>query len=400
MTFPVTQVRRVAKVLNGGTPPSGQTDMWDGDIGFVTPPDLNGLDGAPIKQTSRTITREGLQHSALAPAGAVMLSTRAPIGHIARVETPVAFNQGCRALVARANVDERFLAYALVAAREQMNSRGLGTTFIELSGSSLAEIGIPLASLGTQRAIADYLDRETAQIDALIAKNEELIALLAERRASTLSSSIAGNRFGRMRLRQVLSVAQTGPFGTLLAASEYVEGGVPVINPSHILDGAICHDPAVSVTHERARELGRFTMRVDDIVLGRKGEVDKSAVVGADSAGFICGSDSMILRAAAGLVLPRYVWWFLQSSTAHEQLERFSVGSTVSGLNQRTLQSVMIPVPPLDEQAKVIALLDQASEAIQNATLVVQQAIDLARERRAALISAAVTGKIDVGVAA
>ena len=69
------------------------------------------------------------------------------------------------------------MAYALVAARGEMEARGLGTTFVELSATSLGQIPMPIVPEGAQRAIADYLDRETAQIDAFIAKNEELIAL-------------------------------------------------------------------------------------------------------------------------------------------------------------------------------------------------------------------------------
>lgn len=168
MTFPRVTVRRVARILNGGTPPSGVAEFWGGEVSFVTPPDLNGLDGAPLESTARTITVDGVAHSGLAPAGSVLVSTRAPIGHIGRLASPAAFNQGCRALVPARNHEARFLAYALVAARADMDARGLGTTFLELSGSSLAQVEVPLVPLEAQRAIADYLDRETAQIDAFI----------------------------------------------------------------------------------------------------------------------------------------------------------------------------------------------------------------------------------------
>src|SRR5690606_11378511 len=115
-----------------------------------------------------------------------------------------------------------------------------------------------------------------------------------------------------------------------------VDDGVPVINPSHIVGGEIVPDLRVSVDVDRAKELSRFRLSSEDIVLGRKGEVDKAALVDDKCDGYICGSDSMMLRPAKNVVHPKYLWWFLQSPPAHEQLDRFAVGSTVVGLNQRT----------------------------------------------------------------
>jgi len=302
----------------------------------------------------------------------------------------------------RHGLDARFLAWIL----QSGDFRSSGVSQMTGSGglrrvpdSFAASFRVPAPRVEVQRAIADYLDRETAQIDAFIAKNEELITLLTERRASVLRAAM-GEGSSRMRLRQVLTVAQTGPFGTQLSASEYIDDGVPVINPSHIVAGVIAHDPGVSVSVERAGELSRFRLSPDDIVLGRKGEVDKAALVDEESDGYLCGSDSMMLRPTKSIVHPKYLWWFLQSPPAHEQLERFAVGSTVVGLNQRTLRVVQLPVPSLEEQKAITADLNRATAAIGSAMSVAKRSVELARERRAALISAAVTGKIDVGVAA
>lgn len=299
-------------------------------------------------------------------------------------------------------LESRFFKYLF---KSDLYVQALQTTTDQLRDGQSIRYGqftlipLPRPALEEQRAIADYLDRETAQIDAFIAKNEELITLLTERRASVLSAAM-GEGSPRMRLRQVLTVAQTGPFGTQLSASEYIDDGVPVINPSHIVEGAIAHDPGVSVSVERASELSRFRLSPDDIVLGRKGEVDKAALVDDKSDGYLCGSDSMMLRPSRNIVDPKYLWWFLQSPPAHEQLERFAVGSTVVGLNQRTLRVVQLPVPSIETQKAITADLNRATVAISSAISVAKRSVRLARARRAALISAAVTGKIDVGVTA
>ena len=149
------------------------------------------------------------------------------------------------------------------------------------------------------------------------------------------------------------------------------------------------------MTPEKAEDLVRYRLAVGDIVLGRKGEVDKLALVNQRSDGYVCGSDAMALRprlsTSAGLS-----WWFLQSPEAHSQLEFWSVGATVSGLNQTTIRKVRLPLPAVQEQRRIAGYLDEKTAKIDTLIAETERFIELARERRAALITAAVTGQIDV----
>jgi type I restriction enzyme, S subunit len=182
-------------------------------------------------------------------------------------------------------------------------------------------------------------------------------------------------------LRQAIEYAQTGPFGTQLTADEYVDGGVPVINPTHIQRGHIAPDDSTTVTPEKAEDLARYRLAVGDIVLGRKGEVDKSALVNQQSEGYVCGSDAMALRPRLGTV-PDYLWWFLQSSEAHSQLEFWSVGTTVSGLNQNTIRKVRLPLPDVQEQRRIASYLDRETARIGTLIEEQQRLIEMLRERR------------------
>ncbi|PYI65749.1 restriction endonuclease subunit S [Arthrobacter livingstonensis] len=260
----------------------------------------------------------------------------------------------------------------------------------------LTDMPFVLPPLDEQRVIADYLDGETAQIDALVAKQQEFIGLLRERRATVITAEFDSKVKGR--LRHAIKFSQTGPFGTQLSANEYVENGVPVINPSHIKRGMMEPDLAISVSCEKAAELSRHRLELGDIVLGRKGEVDKSALVTKTEVGYICGSDSMLLRPAAATV-PSYLWWFFQSSAAHNQLERWSVGSTVAGLNQVTISNVTVPLPSNSEQRRIVEHLNEQTNRIDALIAKGEEHIALAKERRSALITAAVTGQFDVRTA-
>lgn len=186
-------------------------------------------------------------------------------------------------------------------------------------------------------------------------------------------------------LRQVIEYAQTGPFGTQLTADEYIAGGVPVINPTHIQRGRIAPDDSTTVTPEKAEDLARYRLAVGDIVLGRKGEVDKSALVNQQNEGYVCGSDAMALRPRSGTV-PNYLWWFLQSSEAHSQLEFWSVGTTVSGLNQNTIRKVRLPLPDVQEQQRIADYLDRETARIDTLIEEQQCLIEILVERRQAVI--------------
>ncbi|MGN7132504.1 restriction endonuclease subunit S [Rhodococcoides corynebacterioides] len=272
-------------------------------------------------------------------------------------------------------------------------SRGVRIGQAEIDNNELRLLPILLPPIWEQLAIVEYLDRETGRIDTLIGEQQLLIEMLRERRAAEISAEFA--KAALTPLRQVIKYAQTGPFGTQLSAAEYVDSGVPVINPTHIQRGLIVPDASITVTTEKAGTLGRFSLAIGDIVLGRKGEVDKSALVDGQSAGSICGSDSMALRPAAGTV-PDYLWWFLQSAEAHNQLKFWSVGATVSGLNQTTIRNVRLPLPDEQEQKRIAKHLYAKTAITDTLIAETERFIELSKERRSALITAAITGQIDV----
>lgn len=147
-------------MVNGGTPKSNVQEYWDGDVNWLTPKDMGRMNSPRIVETPRKITVAGLRKSSarLVSAGSVILSTRAPIGHLAINEVPMAFNQGCRALVPSEAVDTNYLYYFLLFSRSALDALGTGTTFKELSASALKSFPIPLPPLEEQKRIVAILD--------------------------------------------------------------------------------------------------------------------------------------------------------------------------------------------------------------------------------------------------
>ncbi len=191
------EVRRlgsVTQVLNGATPSSSMPEYWDGDIVWVTPDDLGKLKGRYIDDSSRRITDEGYNAcgTTLAPAGSIVISIRAPIGHLGILRVAACANQGCRLLIPQSGTVNEYLYHVLVAARPSLEALGQGSTFLELSRSKLRSFPVPHPPLPEQTAIVEYLDAQTAKIDAAIAAARREIELLREYRTRLIADVVTG----------------------------------------------------------------------------------------------------------------------------------------------------------------------------------------------------------------
>jgi len=149
----------ISKVVGGSTPDTGNSSNWGNDIIWVTPTDLGKLSGIFIVDTSRKITHLGLLNcgSELVPPGTVVMSSRAPIGHLAIAEQELCTNQGCKSFVPSSEVDSLFLYWSLKKAVPSIQALGSGATFAEVSKSTLHEFEIPLPPLPEQQRIATLL---------------------------------------------------------------------------------------------------------------------------------------------------------------------------------------------------------------------------------------------------
>jgi len=263
--------------------------------------------------------------------------------------------------------------------------------------ASLGNIRIPFPPEDEQRVIADFLDAETARIDSLIDTKRRLVRLLKEWEQASLLAFIGDWRNELTRsLRQYGTSVVTGPFGTQLSANEYVAGGVPVINPTHISGGSIEPDHNVTVSESVSARLIRHRLGIGDIVMGRKGDVGRAALVREVSSGWICGSDSIAIRTDPNRLYPEFLSLALQVSLFRQQLEATSTGATLGNVNESNLLALRVPDKSLDGQRAAVANARAALGLVKQVRERLGSQLGLLRERRQALISAAVTGQLQV----
>ncbi|MDT4332003.1 restriction endonuclease subunit S [Methylomonas sp. MS20] len=318
---------------------------------------------------------------------------------------------------------------------------------------------LPVPPLTEQTAIADFLDRETGRIDTLVAKKRKLVELLKEKRSALISRTVtrglpadATREFGLntantavretpaiygrgdfnrpqaeanklaptserpsvqafkdsgvewlgeipshwhvMPLFRITSLIQTGPFGSQLHASDYVEGGIPLINPAQIVGGKLVPDELCCVDESTADRLQRHKLQAGDIVMGRRGEIGRCALVTTAESGWICGTGSLLIRFINSDAT--YFSKVISNSGFVGVLELNAVGTTMLNLNPTIVGRMLVPAPTLQEQTAIATYLDRETAKIDRLVAKVETAITRLQEYRSALITAAVTGKIDV----
>jgi len=167
----------VTNVVNGTTPASENPSLWNCDIVWITPTDLGKLADPYIHNSERKITKEGLEsrNLVLVPIGSVVLSSRAPIGHLGIAAVELCTNQGCKSFIPTDDVDSWFFYYALKCSVWKLQQIGSGATFSEVSKTQLESFSIPLPPLDEQRRIAALLRKQMAVVEkARVAAEKEL----------------------------------------------------------------------------------------------------------------------------------------------------------------------------------------------------------------------------------
>ena len=190
-SWSVPQVKYLFSVVCGATPSPSESN-WGGDIAWIGPSDME--DARMIDHGARFLTSIGYKScgTELVPVGSLILSTRAPIGKVAYACRELCTNQGCKSLVPRQNIETKYFYYVLQAMRSLLEKEGSGTTFMELSTSSLGSQKLPLPSNKEQIAIADYLDKKLKQLQITLDTTKKSIDRLTEYRTSLISAAVTG----------------------------------------------------------------------------------------------------------------------------------------------------------------------------------------------------------------
>jgi len=419
-------LKRRHRVVNGGTPSSGEENYWDGEINWITPEDLGKNETKRIGSSRRTLSLDGLQNcgAQLVPRDSIVLSTRAPIGHIAVTDRESCTNQGCRALVptTRRTLAD-FVYYSLVASRPVLQASGKGTTFMELAAGALGAHAVPFPPADEQRAIAHFLDRETVKLDTLVEKKRALIEKLKEKRTTLISRTVTRGlppdaaRAAGLNPNPKLKLSGVEWYGDVLddwavkplkrgvrflegpgiMAADFLDEGVPLLRIAGIggrtatLEG--CNYLSSDLVKER---WSHFRVRRGDLLISGSASTGFCSEVDEVTEGAVPYTGIIIIRPRPQEVEKDFIRWFCLSDQFLTQANLARTGSTIQHFGPSHLSRMVIALPPLTEQRVIAHYLDRETAKIDRMVEKVEAAIERLREYRVSLITAAVTGKIDV----
>ena len=420
--FSVTKLKYVFDIKSGATPKSNQNELWDGNIPWITPEDLGKLRGHYIKNTKRSLTLKGLE-SISAPyvsKRSIVLSKRAPIGECAILAIDAMCNQGCFLLSKKNDkLDERFYYYYFFYIRKWLEALGRGSTFMELSSDDFRSLHIPLPRFSMQQKIADYLDKETARIDGLIESKEQMLKLLEEKRRAIVNRAVTRGLnpeaptkpsgldwlgeipeyWETIKLKYIIKSLDQG-YSPPASSSPALNDEYAILKISAISKGILLKNENKSIINHDDIDKN-LSLKKHDILISRGNTpelVADACYISLNHPKILIPDLIYRLRVDMEKINPKFLVIFLISNISRAQIRKSAKGSNESmiKISQNELLNWYIPKPPLFEQKQIVAYIEQFIHKHKILTQELEKSIALLKERRSALIAAAVTGEINV----
>jgi type I restriction enzyme, S subunit len=377
----------------------------DGGVPYIRPVDMLDERGVPanrvLQRTSPDIAA-AYRRSTIA-SGDLVVSIGPSFGKVMMVPPGLAganLTQGTARVAPGSGVQGRYLFWVLRSQQtsEFWDSSCSGATFRALTLGILSETPVCLPSLLEQRAIAAFLDRETAKLDALVAKKEQLLVLLEEQRTGMLReniSSIMGqsaHAWLRVQLRRVV-----GKFVDYRGQTpEKVAAGVPLVTAANVKAGRIELSLSPSFISEDlySEWMVRGLPEPGDVLITTEAPLGEVGII--EDPNVALAQRLVLLKPETSRVLPEYLALYLQSPPAQAELASRATGSTAIGIKASHLRAIPVVVPPLSEQQRIVTTFQTECTRHTGLSDRVSRGIAVLNEYRSALITAAVTGQIDV----
>jgi len=351
-----------------------------------------------------------------AEPGDILLSVRAPVGALNIADIKYGIGRGlCAIRPSIRDLERKYCYYVLQIARLQLDAIAKGSTYDAVSTDDVSCLSIPLPPVDEQRIVALFLDRETAKIDALIAKKERLIELLQEKRTALITQAVTKGLDPNVPMKDsgIEWLGKTPahwrilPFKRLFEVIyryptyygiEYVLDGVREIRGEAIApDGQMLElKDQRYISLELSAQFGQTILQEGDLVMSVRGTMGKVGFVDKNWAGSNITANLMRLSPRPELIEGRFLIRALSSQYFLQMLDLQAPQTTIKTITVPQLAVIPIPVPPLLEQEQILALLENEISKIDALAEGVHKGWAQLKEYRSALISAAVTGKIDV----
>jgi len=382
----------VCKVVNGGTPKTKVEEYWGGEHFWVTPAEMGKRETLFISETTRTLTEIGIQNTSaqLVPPLSVILSTRAPIGHLVVNTEPMAFNQGCRGLVPNDGLDYKFLYYFLLGNVDLLNNLGTGATFKELSATKLKCVNIPLPPLPEQKRIVAILDEAFAGISLAVANAEKNLANARELFESYLNNVFTQKGDG-WEEKSVGDIAEHR-LGKMLDKQKNKGVFKPYLRNLNVRWFKIELGDLLEMRFEQAEE-ERYSVKKGDLLICEGGYPGRAAIW-EDGETIIFFQKALHRVRSKEPLHNRWMLYFLYLSDVTGDIQQYYTGAGIQHFTGQSLKRFYIPIPPIEEISLHLKQFDFLFEETIRLETIYQQKLTALNELKQSILQKAFTGEL------
>lgn len=408
----VKKLKYTFAISSGTTPKSDNLEYWDGDIPWVTPADYKTEDKY-VYHGRKFLSEAGLNAAnlQLLPVNSIIFSKRAPIGAVAITGAKLAINQGCISCVPATECDIRYYYFMLSIYTEQFNLLGSGTTFKEISSKDFGNFIVPAPSVLVQEKLADYLDRKCSQIDAIIARQQEVIEKLKAYKLSVITEAVTKGLNPNVPMKDsgvewIGEIPEHWDFRKIKNCCLIVDcknrtpdpdpdGEYIVVRTTCIRDGSFSYEGSYHTNAENFKEwTAKGQPQHGDIFFTREAPMGEACLV-PDADNLCMGQRVMFFRPLDGSD-PRYILYSIYGPLAREYIDSKNKGSTVGHLKLGQVASLPLFYCPPKEQSEIANYLDKRCGAIDKVVEKKAEIISRLTNYKKSLIYEVVTGKKEV----
>jgi len=411
------KIKHFAQTIPGGTPSTIEPEYWDGDIPWLP---SGAVQNCIINEDRviKFITKKGLYNSAtkyIKPNSTLIALTGATCGNIGYLTFQSTANQSVVGIVTQKSTSDKYVFYSLISQKSQILVKRTGGAQAGINEQDVKDIFISYPPIQEQQQIADFLDKATAKIDTLIEKQTKQIELLKEKRQAVISHAVTKGINPNVPMKdsgvewlgeipehwKIIPLRHLGQLQNGVSkGSDYFGSGYPFINYGDIYNNDIIPSQINGFAQSSLEDRIAYSVKKGDIFFTRTSETIHDigmastclqTIPNATFSGF-----TIRFRQLKEVLIPSFSRYQFRSGYSQSFFVKEMNLVTRASLGQDLLKRLHTIVPPLKEQQQIANYLDEKTSKIDILIEKSNKSIELLKEKRTALISAAVTGKIDV----
>ena len=291
--------------------------------------------------------------------------------------------------------DRKFVFYYIQSGQFQKLIKSISTATAQpaFNVTKFRKLPVIIPPLEEQKRIVARIEELFSELDAAVATLERTKEQLAVYRQAVLKEAFEFEFADVVEIQSIVSDIRIGPFGTMLHKSDYIQGGVPVLNPQHIKNLSVIENVKVSVSLEKADELTSYRLRKNDILMGRRGEMGRVAAITEREDGWICGTGSIFFRLKPEYDAEFYVNILSSPQTVH-YLEENATGTTMKNLNEEIVKHIPVPDITRELQHNTTEVLERKLSVCDKIEETVTKALQEAEAMRQSILKQAFAGEL------